>query len=97
MTTPLLPLIELRGVSKRFAKSLDLAEKLARELGLTISSSTTIAASSSTSPISPLDPPPRHHFQPRCPHAMALCRLEAPVLRDIAYGHLSACHLNDRT
>src|SRR5258708_3127021 len=30
------PLIELRGVGKRFAKSLDLAEKLARRLGATV-------------------------------------------------------------
>jgi peptide/nickel transport system ATP-binding protein len=33
MTEPATPLIELRGVSKRFAKSLDLAEKIARKLG----------------------------------------------------------------
>jgi peptide/nickel transport system ATP-binding protein len=45
---------------------------------------------------SPLDPPAGCHFHPRCPHAMARCRVEAPVLRAIAAGHLSACHLNDR-
>ena len=45
---------------------------------------------------SPLDPPPGCHFHPRCPHAMARCREEAPVLRDIAPGHRAACHLNDR-
>jgi ABC-type oligopeptide transport system ATPase subunit len=33
MTGTATPLIELRGVSKRFAKSLDLAEKIARKLG----------------------------------------------------------------
>ena len=44
---------------------------------------------------SPLDPPPGCHFHPRCPHATARCREEAPVLREIAPGRLSACHLND--
>jgi len=45
---------------------------------------------------SPLAPPSGCHFHPRCPHAMARCRSEAPVLREIAAGHRSACHLNDR-
>ncbi len=46
---------------------------------------------------SPLNPPTGCHFHPRCPHAMARCAAEAPGLREIAPGHLSACHLNDRT
>jgi peptide/nickel transport system ATP-binding protein len=44
---------------------------------------------------SPLAPPPGCHFHPRCPHAMPRCKVEAPVLREIALGRLSACHLND--
>jgi peptide/nickel transport system ATP-binding protein len=44
---------------------------------------------------SPLDPPKGCHFHPRCPHAMARCRSEAPRLKEIAPGRLSACHLND--
>jgi peptide/nickel transport system ATP-binding protein len=44
---------------------------------------------------SPLDPPPGCTFHPRCPHAMDRCRREMPVLREIAPGRLSACHLND--
>ena len=44
---------------------------------------------------SPLDPPPGCHFHPRCPHAMARCREEVPVLREVAPGRQSACHLND--
>jgi len=44
---------------------------------------------------SPLAPPPGCHFHPRCPHAMERCRREAPALREIAPGRLSACHLND--
>jgi peptide/nickel transport system ATP-binding protein len=44
---------------------------------------------------SPLAPPAGCHFHPRCPHAMPRCSVEAPVLREIAPGHRSACHLND--
>jgi len=44
---------------------------------------------------SPLAPPPGCHFHPRCPHAFARCSVETPVLREIAPGRLSACHLND--
>jgi len=43
---------------------------------------------------SALDPPAGCHFHARCPHAMARCRRESPVLREIAPGRLSACHLN---
>ncbi len=44
---------------------------------------------------SPLAPPPGCHFHPRCPHAFARCRVEVPLLREIAPGRVSACHLND--
>jgi peptide/nickel transport system ATP-binding protein len=44
---------------------------------------------------SPLAPPSGCHFHPRCPHAFAKCREQAPPLREISPGHLSACHLND--
>ncbi|SDU00193.1 ABC transporter ATP-binding protein [Stappia sp. ES.058] len=44
---------------------------------------------------SPINPPPGCHFHPRCPRAFARCREEAPALREIAPGRLSACHLND--
>ncbi|MDO9709626.1 ABC transporter ATP-binding protein [Paracraurococcus lichenis] len=46
---------------------------------------------------SPLNPPGGCHFHPRCPHAFARCRLERPVLREVAPGHRSACHLNEAT
>jgi oligopeptide/dipeptide ABC transporter, ATP-binding protein, C-terminal domain len=46
---------------------------------------------------SPLSPPSGCHFHPRCPHAFERCRREAPALREIAPGHISACHLNDVT
>ncbi|HEU4646670.1 MAG TPA: ABC transporter ATP-binding protein [Burkholderiales bacterium] len=44
---------------------------------------------------SALAPPPGCHFHPRCPHAMPRCAQEAPLLREVAPGRLSACHLND--
>ncbi len=45
---------------------------------------------------SPLAPPPGCHFHPRCPHAMAVCRIDRPPLREVAPGRLSACHLNEQ-
>jgi len=44
---------------------------------------------------SPLHPPTGCHFHPRCPHAMPRCTAEQPLLKEIAPGRLSACHLND--
>jgi oligopeptide transport system ATP-binding protein len=40
----------------------------------------------------PIDPPPGCHFHPRCPKAQARCRSEAPLLREVGSGRLSACH-----
>jgi oligopeptide/dipeptide ABC transporter ATP-binding protein len=42
---------------------------------------------------SPIRPPPGCHFHPRCPYAEARCRVEVPMLREVAAGHLVACHL----
>ena len=44
---------------------------------------------------SPLAPPSGCHFHPRCPQATERCRREAPLLREIAPGRRSACHLNE--
>ena len=44
---------------------------------------------------SPLSPPAGCHFHPRCPHTMVRCRVEDPLLKEIAPGRFSACHLND--
>jgi peptide/nickel transport system ATP-binding protein len=44
---------------------------------------------------SPIDPPTGCHFHPRCPAATARCKAERPLLREIAPGRMSACHLND--
>jgi peptide/nickel transport system ATP-binding protein len=46
---------------------------------------------------SPLDPPSGCHFHPRCPFATERCRSEPPLLKEIAPGRFSACHLNDGT
>jgi oligopeptide/dipeptide ABC transporter ATP-binding protein len=43
---------------------------------------------------SPLNPPAGCRFHPRCPHAMARCSREVPMLADIE-GRLVACHLYD--
>lgn len=48
-------------------------------------------------PPSPLAPPAGCHFHPRCPHAFARCREEPPRLRELAPGHLAACHLHETT
>jgi oligopeptide/dipeptide ABC transporter ATP-binding protein len=44
---------------------------------------------------SPVRPPPGCHFHTRCPYAMPRCRVEPPLLREAAPGHLVACHLHD--
>ncbi|MCR4265223.1 ABC transporter ATP-binding protein [Nitratireductor sp. ZSWI3] len=43
---------------------------------------------------SPLNPPSGCHFHPRCPHSTDLCRTERPVLRQVAPGRQTACHLH---
>ena len=44
---------------------------------------------------SPINPPPGCHFHTRCMYAMARCRVESPVLREVVPGLLAACHLHD--
>ena len=44
---------------------------------------------------SPLKPPGGCHFHPRCRDAGPRCKVEQPLLKAIATGRLSACHLND--
>jgi oligopeptide/dipeptide ABC transporter ATP-binding protein len=44
---------------------------------------------------SPINPPPGCHFHARCPYAMKRCRSEAPPLREVVPGHVTACHLHD--
>jgi peptide/nickel transport system ATP-binding protein len=44
---------------------------------------------------SPINLPTGCRFHTRCPHAFDRCRSEEPALREIAPGHLAACHLND--
>jgi oligopeptide/dipeptide ABC transporter ATP-binding protein len=42
---------------------------------------------------SPVNPPTGCHFHTRCPYAVARCRVETPLLREIAPGHHVSCHL----
>ena len=42
---------------------------------------------------SPINPPSGCHFHPRCPIAEARCKVERPLLREIAPGHQVSCHL----
>jgi oligopeptide/dipeptide ABC transporter ATP-binding protein len=44
-------------------------------------------------PPSPFDPPKGCAFHPRCPHAAAVCREQAPALRRLETGGEAACHL----
>jgi len=44
---------------------------------------------------SPLNPPSGCYFHPRCKFASDKCKVEKPVLKQIASNHFSACHLND--
>ena len=44
---------------------------------------------------SPINPPSGCHFHSRCPYAMARCRSEAPILREVQTSHWAACHLHD--
>ncbi len=45
---------------------------------------------------SPADPPAGCHFHPRCPMAEPRCAVEVPLLREVAPGHWSACHLAEQ-
>ena len=43
-------------------------------------------------PPSPINTPSGCKFHPRCPYCTDKCRQEVPELREIAPGHLCACH-----
>jgi oligopeptide/dipeptide ABC transporter ATP-binding protein len=42
---------------------------------------------------SPVNPPSGCHFHTRCPYAVPRCKVEVPLLREIAPGHHVSCHL----
>ena len=44
---------------------------------------------------SPINPPSGCHFHTRCPYAMARCKVDVPMLREVMPGHLASCHLHD--
>jgi peptide/nickel transport system ATP-binding protein len=43
----------------------------------------------------PASPPSGCYFHPRCPHAIELCRNQAPVWRETSPAHFVACHRAD--
>jgi len=43
----------------------------------------------------PASPPPGCAFHPRCRYAQEVCRTTTPELRQIASGHVAACHFAD--
>lgn len=46
---------------------------------------------------SPINPAPGCRFAPRCSMAQECCKQESPELREIAKGHLVACHFWEET
>ena len=44
---------------------------------------------------SPLNPPPGCRFHTRCPLAIDRCKVEVPVMKEVAPGHFAACHLRE--
>ncbi|HEY5724582.1 MAG TPA: oligopeptide/dipeptide ABC transporter ATP-binding protein [Methylomirabilota bacterium] len=40
----------------------------------------------------PASPPPGCYFHPRCPHAIEVCRTQAPVWQELTPGHFVGCH-----
>ena len=43
-----------------------------------------------------MDPPPGCKFNPRCAHAMDICRQRIPEIKELSPGHFAACHLHDQ-
>jgi len=43
----------------------------------------------------PASPPTGCYFHPRCPHAIELCRTQAPAWQEISPAHFVACHRAD--
>ena len=42
----------------------------------------------------PANPPAGCYFNPRCPFAQDICRVEAPPLEEVSPGHFSSCHFS---
>jgi peptide/nickel transport system ATP-binding protein len=40
----------------------------------------------------PAAPPSGCHFHPRCPHAIEICRTQAPAWQETSPAHFAACH-----
>ena len=44
---------------------------------------------------SPVNPPSGCRFHTRCPYAFDRCRVEVPAMKEVAAGHIAACHLRE--
>jgi peptide/nickel transport system ATP-binding protein/oligopeptide transport system ATP-binding protein len=44
---------------------------------------------------SPINPPSGCRFHTRCPYVMPRCKVEEPLTREVAPGHIVACHLRE--
>jgi oligopeptide/dipeptide ABC transporter ATP-binding protein len=44
---------------------------------------------------SPVNPPSGCRFHTRCPLAFDRCKVEVPLMREVAPGHFAACHLRE--
>ena len=42
----------------------------------------------------PANPPAGCYFNPRCPFAQDICRVEAPPLEEVSPGHFASCHFS---
>lgn len=46
---------------------------------------------------SAINPPSGCRFNPRCPYADGICRVENPQLEEVSPSHLVACHFHEKT
>lgn len=85
-------LVEVADVKDLFIKSLHPYTKALLEAVPKLSMEGTLKSIEGNVP-NLVTPPPGCRFHPRCPHAMGICRKEAPDLIEIEGNHTVACHL----
>ncbi|MFB0505978.1 MAG: ABC transporter ATP-binding protein [Thermodesulfobacteriota bacterium] len=85
-------LVEVADVKDLFIKSLHPYTKALLEAVPKLSMEGTLKSIEGNVP-NLVTPPPGCRFHPRCPHAMEICRKEAPDLIEIEGNHTVACHL----
>jgi oligopeptide/dipeptide ABC transporter ATP-binding protein len=68
----------------------DLVTKQLQLLQETVPRATRVAALAHVA--NPAAPPGGCYFHPRCPHAIEVCRTQAPSWRELSPGHFVGCH-----